>query len=65
MGWRTGLSEGWRAYSLGPCAVAFSQRLPAAIRNTHTEPDWAEFTQILVGGGVCAALSVPVELDGG
>src|SRR5829696_4873244 len=31
----------------GPCAVAFSQRLPAAIRNIHTEPDWAEFTQVL------------------
>jgi hypothetical protein len=22
----------------GPCAVAFSQRLPAAIRNVRTEP---------------------------
>jgi GAF domain-containing protein len=49
----------------GPCAVAFSQRLPAAIRNIRTEPDWAEFTQVLVSEGVCAALSVPVELDGG
>jgi len=49
----------------GPCAVAFSQRLPATIRNIHTEPDWAEFTQVLVSEGVCAALSVPVELDGG
>jgi len=49
----------------GPCAVAFSQRLSAAIRNIHTEPDWAEFTQVLVSEGVCAALSVPVELDGG
>ena len=49
----------------GPCAVAFSQRLPAAIRNIHTEPDWAEFAQVLVSEGVCAALSVPVELDGG
>jgi GAF domain-containing protein len=49
----------------GPCAVAFSQRLPAAIRNIHTEPDWAEFTQVLISEGVCAALSVPVELDGG
>ena len=49
----------------GPCAVAFSQRLPAAIRNIHTEPDWAEFAQVLLGEGVCAALSVPVELDGG
>ena len=36
-----------------------------AIRNIHTEPDWAEFTQVLVSEGVCAALSVPVELDGG
>src|SRR4029450_9131828 len=24
----------------GPCAGAFSQRLPAAIRNIHTEPGW-------------------------
>jgi hypothetical protein len=49
----------------GPCAVAFSQRLSATIRNIHTEPDWAEFAQVLVGEGICAALSVPVELDGG
>ena len=49
----------------GPCAVAFSQRLSAAIRNIHTEPDWDKFAQVLVGEGVCAALSVPVELDGG
>ena len=45
--------------------MAFSQRLPAAIHNIHTEPDWQEFTQVLLGEGVCAALSVPVELDGG
>jgi GAF domain-containing protein len=45
--------------------VAFSQRLPAAIRNIHTEPDWDKFAQVLLGEGVCAALSVPVELDGG
>jgi GAF domain-containing protein len=49
----------------GPCAVAFSQRLPAAIRNIHTEPGWEEFAQVLVGESVFAALSVPVELDGG
>jgi GAF domain-containing protein len=49
----------------GPCAVAFSQRLPAAIRNIHTEPDWDEFAQVLISEAVCAALSVPVELDGG
>jgi hypothetical protein len=39
--------------------VAFSQRLPAAIRNIKLEPDWQEFTQVLVGEGICAALSVP------
>jgi GAF domain-containing protein len=49
----------------GPCAVAFSQRLPAAIRNIHTEPDWDKFAQVLLSEGVCAGLSVPVELDGG
>jgi GAF domain-containing protein len=49
----------------GPCAVAFSQRLPAAIRDIRIEPEWAEFTQVLLGEGICAGLSVPVELDGG
>jgi GAF domain-containing protein len=49
----------------GPCAVAFSQRLPAAIRNIHTEPDWDTFAQVLLSEGISAALSVPVELDGG
>jgi GAF domain-containing protein len=45
--------------------VAFSQRLAAAIRNLHTEPNWQEFTQVLLAEEICAALSVPVELDGG
>ena len=45
--------------------MAFSQRLSAAIRNIHTEPDWDKFAQVLVGEGICAALSMPVELDGG
>ena len=49
----------------GPCAVAFSQRLSAAIRNIHTEPGWDTFAQVLLSEGICAALSVPVELDGG
>jgi GAF domain-containing protein len=49
----------------GPCAVAFSQRLPAAIRDIRIESDWAEFTQVLLSEGICAGLSVPVELDGG
>jgi GAF domain-containing protein len=59
------LEDGQERLAQGPCAVAFSQRLPAAIRDIRVEPDWAEFTRVLVGEGVCAALSVPVELDGG
>jgi GAF domain-containing protein len=59
------LEDGQERLAQGPCAVAFSQRLPAAIRNIHTEPDWQEFSQVLLSEGVCAALSVPVELDGG
>jgi GAF domain-containing protein len=59
------LEDGQERLAQGPCAVAFSQRLPAAITNIHTDPDWGEFAQVLIAEGVCAALSVPVELDGG
>jgi GAF domain-containing protein len=59
------LEDGQERLAQGPCAVAFSQRLPAAIRNIHTDPDWGEFAQVLLAEGVCAALSVPVEVDGG
>jgi len=58
------VEDGQERLAKGPCAVAFSQRLPAAIRDIRIEPDWAEFTQVL-GEGICAGLSVPVELDGG
>jgi GAF domain-containing protein len=59
------LEDSQERLAQGPCAVAFSQRLPAAIRDIRIDPDWAEFTQILLGEGICAGLSVPVELDGG
>jgi GAF domain-containing protein len=59
------LEDGQERLAQGPCAVAFSQRLPAAIRDIRSEPDWQEFAQVLVSEGICAALSVPVELDGG
>ena len=59
------LEDGQERLAQGPCAVAFSQRLPAAIRNIHTEPDWQDFTQVLLAEGISSALSVPVELDGG
>ena len=59
------IEDGQERLAQGPCAVAFSQRLPAAIANIHTDPDWQEFTQVLLSEGISAALSVPVELDGG
>ncbi len=59
------LEDGQERLAQGPCAVAFSQRLPAAIRDIRTDPDWQEFTQVLLSEGISAALSVPVELDGG
>jgi GAF domain-containing protein len=59
------LEDGQERLAQGPCAVAFSQRLPAAIRDLQQEPDWQEFTPVLVSQGISAALSVPVELDGG
>src|SRR5918996_3153077 len=42
------LEDGQERLAQGPCAVAFSQRLPAVIRNLQLEPDWADFTQVLV-----------------
>ena len=59
------VEDGQERLAQGPCAVAFSQRLPAAIANIHTETDWQDFAQVLIGEGISAALSVPVELDGG
>jgi GAF domain-containing protein len=59
------VEAGQERLAQGPCAVAFSQRLPAVIRDIRTEPEWAEFTQVLLSEGICAGLSVPVELDGG
>jgi GAF domain-containing protein len=59
------VEDGQERLAEGPCAVAFSQRAPAAIRDVNTDPDWQEFTKVLLGEGICAALSVPVELDGG
>ena len=59
------VEDGQERLAQGPCAVAFSQRAPAAIRDVNTDPDWQEFTKVLLGEGIVAALSVPVELDGG
>src|SRR5918993_116569 len=42
------VEDGQERLAKGPCAVAFSQRLPAAIRDIRVEPDWAEFTQVML-----------------
>ena len=58
------LEDGQERLAQGPCMVAFSQRAPAAIRDISAEPEWAELARVLMGEGIYAALSVPVELDG-
>ena len=42
------LEDGQERLAQGPCAVSFSQRLPAAIHDIRNEPDWQEFAQVLV-----------------
>jgi GAF domain-containing protein len=59
------LEDGQERLAQGPCMAAFNQRAPAAIGDIRTERDWGEISQVLLGEGVCAALSVPMELDGG
>jgi GAF domain-containing protein len=58
------LEDGQERLAQGPCMAAFSQRAPAVIREISAEPEWGELAQVLVGEGIYAALSVPVELDG-
>jgi GAF domain-containing protein len=58
------VEDGQERLAQGPCMVAFSQRAPAVIRDIGSEPDWGELVQVMLGEGICAALSVPVELDG-
>ena len=44
--------------------AAFSQRAPAAVRDTVSAPESGELAQVPIGEGIYAAMSVPVELDG-
>ena len=57
------LEDGQERLAQGPCVSAFSQRAPAMIRDISSEPA-GELTGVLLGEGMMAALSVPVELDG-
>src|SRR5215213_8554483 len=58
------LEDGQERLAQGPCMAAFSQRAPAMIRDVSAEPDWGELARVMMGEGISAALSVPVELDG-
>jgi GAF domain-containing protein len=58
------LEDGQERLAHGPCMVAFSQRAPASIRDISHEPQWGELGRVMVGEGICAALSAPVEVDG-
>jgi GAF domain-containing protein len=58
------IEDGQERLAQGPCMAAVSQRAPAVMRDISTEPEWNELAQVLMGEGIYAALSVPVELDG-
>ena len=49
----------------GPCMVAFSQRVPAMIRDARAEPDWGDISLLLSDVEIRAAASAPIELAGG
>ncbi len=51
--------------SQGPCSTAFAQQAPAAVRDAANDPKCGELASVLLGIGVMAALSVPVEVEGG
>ena len=58
------VEDGQERLAQGPCLAAFSQRAPAVMRDISAEPEWNELAGVLMGEGIYAALSVPVELDG-
>jgi len=45
--------------------AAFVQRATMSVRNANTEPDIEGSRSVLLGAGIQAAVSVPVELQGG
>jgi GAF domain-containing protein len=59
------LEEGQERLGEGPCVNAFALQAPMAMRDAHQEPHWGEITGVLTGQHVRAALSVPVQLEGG
>jgi signal transduction protein with GAF and PtsI domain len=49
----------------GPSVAAWRERGPVAVRDVTADPRWREVTRGFVAAEVRAALSVPVELEGG
>jgi GAF domain-containing protein len=59
------VEAGQERLAQGPCMIAFAQRAPAAVQNISAEPGWRALAQVLIDEGIHAALSVPVQVDGG
>ena len=49
----------------GPCQDAFEQQRPIYVADVRDDPAWRELARVMVEEGMVAALSVPVELNGG
>jgi len=59
------VEAGQERLAQGPCAAAFAQQAPVAVRDTVGDPVCGELTGVLLGEGLAAALSVPVEVESG
>jgi GAF domain-containing protein len=59
------IEEGQERLGEGPCVNAFAERAPMAMRDAAKEPQWGKITSVVTGQEMQAALSVPVQLEGG
>jgi GAF domain-containing protein len=59
------VEEGQERLGQGPCVNAFAEHAPMAMRDATKEPQWGKITDVVTGQQMRAALSVPVQLEGG
>jgi GAF domain-containing protein len=59
------IEEGQERLGQGPCVNAFAEHAPMAMRDAAKEPQWGKITDVVTGQEMQAALSVPVQLEGG
>jgi GAF domain-containing protein len=59
------IEEGQERLGEGPCVNAFAEHAPMAMRDAAKEPHWGKITDVVTGQEMRAALSVPVQLEGG